>query len=427
VTPVRFVCHGCGGAVDALAALPFRCPEAVAGDDTDHVLVPQDVARFTPRNSANPFLRYRQLLSPYRVVRAAGLPDSAWDDIVGHLDVALIAVDGKGFRTTPMAEQPALAQAIGMTGPLWVKDETDNVSGSHKARHLMGVMLYLRAIDAAHLPIAQGLTSRRLAIASCGNAALAAAVIARAANWPLDVFIPPDANVAVVKRLEELAARITVCEREPGQAGDPCFLRFREAVDAGAIPFGVQGSENGLAIEGGRTLAFEMADVFAASGTIPHAVYVQVGGGALASAVAQGFSLATMVGMIGRTPRLVTVQTAGCAPLARAWQKFAASGANAASHRSRYMWPWETTPASLAHGILDDETYDWLEIVQAMTATGGDSLVVNEDAVERACELARRYTSIQASATGTAGLAGLISNPAPGSAAVIFSGIDRPA
>ena len=24
------------------------------------------------------------------------------------------------------------------------------------------------------------------------------------------------------------------------------------------------------------------------------------------------------------------------------------------------MWAWETTPASVAHGILDDETYDWV-------------------------------------------------------------------
>jgi hypothetical protein len=33
-----------------------------------------------------------------------------------------------------------------------------------------------------------------LAIASCGNAALAAAVVARAGGWPLTVFVPPDAD-----------------------------------------------------------------------------------------------------------------------------------------------------------------------------------------------------------------------------------------
>jgi threonine synthase len=422
---IAFACHGCSAVVDALVALPFRCPRAVAGDDIDHVLLPQDVARFACRDGSNPFLRYRELLSPYRVARSAGLSDAAWEDIVGRLELALADVDGAGFRVTPMAPQPALAQALGLAETLWVKDETGSVSGSHKARHLMGVMLYLRVIEAARLSIAPGLSRRRLAIASCGNAALAAAVIARAADWPLDVFIPPDADAAVVRRLTELGARITVCERRLGEAGDPCFLRFRAAVQTGAIPFGVQGSDNGLAIEGARTLAFEMAESFAAGGAGPDSVYVQVGGGALASAVAQGFALAVAVGMIGRAPKLVAVQTAGCAPLARAWQRFAADDADAARHRSRYMWPWETTPASLAHGILDDETYDWLEIVKAMQATGGQALVVNEDAVARAYALGRERTSIRASATGTAGLAGVITAPPSGSAAIIFSGVDR--
>ena len=66
-------------------------------------------------------------------------------------------------------------------------------------------------------------------------------------------------------------------------------------------------------------------------------------------------------------PRLITAQTAGCAPLARAWKRLdGGSLKEAVRRRSRYMSPWERAPASLAHGILDDETYDWFEIVKAM-------------------------------------------------------------
>jgi threonine synthase len=124
-------------------------------------------------------------------------------------------------------------------------------------------------------------------------------------------------------------------------------------------------------------------------------------------------------------PKLVAVQTAGCAPLARAWALYRDNAVDAARHRSRYMWPWESTPASLAHGILDDETYDWFEIVQSLRATDGDVIVVDERAVARAFDLARVHTTIHASATGTAGLAGLLAAPPAGSAAVIFSGIER--
>ena len=425
---MRFRCHGCGVTVDAARALPFRCPNADAADDVDHVLVAEPPeAAFPSGGEQNPFLRYRTLLSSYRLARATGLSDTAWSEIVEELDVGLIAVDGRGFRVTPMTEQKRLAAALGIKNALWVKDETANVSGSHKARHLMGVMLYLRVLEIAKLPAGHALRTRRLAIASCGNAALAAAVIARAADWPLDVFIPSDAGAAVKQSLQTLGARITVCERRAGETGDPCVLRFRESVAQGAIPFGVQGTENGLAVEGGRTLAFEMAEEFSNIGVAPEALFVQVGGGALASALAQGFALASARGVLAKMPKLIAVQTASCAPLARAWNKLDGLNlAEAARHRSRFMWAWETTPASLASGILDDETYDWWAVAEGMRTSGGQPVVVGEDAIARARDLAWSHTGIRASATGTAGLASAMSLPgAQGAIAVIFSGVER--
>ena len=129
--PVRFTCHGCGATVDAAAATPFRCPAAVPGDDVDHLLVPEDApAPFGEGTSEDPYLRYRALLSPYRLLRAAGLPDQAWLDLAGELEQALRSIEGHGFRVTPLALQPALARAAGHDGALWVKDETGAVSGS---------------------------------------------------------------------------------------------------------------------------------------------------------------------------------------------------------------------------------------------------------------------------------------------------------
>lgn len=425
---MTFRCHGCGAEIDAGIRLAFACPNAGLGDDIDHVLVAESAALpLSIGNETDPFLRYRTWLSPYRLARSSGLSDAVWFDLVGRLDQALASVDGRGFRITPMAEQRGLAETIGLSGSLWVKDETHNVGGSHKARHLMGVMLYLRVLEAAHLPASDNVKARRLAIASCGNAALAAAVIARAADWPLDVFIPPDADASVKARLKELGASITICDRRAGEIGDPCYLRFLEAVAAGAIPFGVQGTDNGLAIEGGQTLAFEMAEEFGRIGTMPDALFVQVGGGALASALAQGLTIARASGVIPSLPKLIAVQTAGCAPLARAWERLGDVDLSAAAkRRSQFMWPWETTPTSLAHGILDDETYDWWAIAEGMRASGGSTVVVDEAQVAAAYEAGRLHTNIRASATGTAGLAGMIAKPDSGKRiAVIFSGVER--
>ena len=72
------------------------------------------------------------------------------------------------------------------------------------------------------------------------------------------------------------------------------------------------------------------------------------------------------------------------------------------------MWPWEDVGTSAASGILDDVTYDWLDLVDAMLECGGRALTVSEDAVLEAHRLVRSHTGIAADATGTAGLAGVL-------------------
>jgi hypothetical protein len=44
------------------------------------------------------------------------------------------------------------------------------------------------------------------------------------------------------------------------------------------------------------------------------------------------------------------------------------------------MWPWNEEPRSIAHGIRDDETYDWFTIVTGMLASGdeGDDTALTE-------------------------------------------------
>jgi threonine dehydratase len=306
-----------------------------------------------------------------------------------------------------------------------VKDETGNVSGSHKARHLFGTLLELALEEARRDAPAGGgagpagprepAAGPPLAIASCGNAALAAAVVARAAARRLDVFIPPDADPAVVARLRALGAACTVCEREPGVPGDPTYHALLRAIDAGAVPFTCQGNLNGLAIEGGETLGWELAAAAGAPGGPAHLdrVVVQVGGGALLSSVIAGLRYDGTP-----LPRIHAVQPATVHPLARAFERVrarVAAGeppqdvlADAARHRHAFMWPWEHEPHSVAHGIIDDETYDWRACLAGMLESGGGPLVASEATFEEANALARATTGIDVDHTGSAGLAGLI-------------------
>jgi threonine synthase len=177
---IELVCEGCGHVAGPLEAAPypFACPEA-GTDRADHLLGPRlDTERLAwPGGSApSPFVRYRTLLFAHQAALELGLGDQGYLDVVRSLDAAVDGIDGVGFRTTPLVHQAALDALSGAT--TLVKDETSNVSGSHKARHLFGIALHLEIVRRAGL---EPTPAPRLSIASCGNAALAAAVVAKAA------------------------------------------------------------------------------------------------------------------------------------------------------------------------------------------------------------------------------------------------------
>jgi threonine synthase len=406
---VAWRCAVCARTVDIATPHPFRCPNATE-TDRHHVLHPLTAGEAPDLvDDANPFVTYGPRLAWWAFARANGMTETAC--------VALGRDVAAGLAVTPFAPSDVLSERL--STEIWVKDETANVGGSHKARHLAGALLHLRAAEAL------GLTDRSrrpLGIASCGNAAIAAATLAARSQWPLEVFVPDWADEHVVELLSSLGTAVTRCPRRGADPpGDPAVLRFREAVQNGAIPFGVQGPENALCLDGGRTLGWELRDAAAAVAVGLNRVLVQVGGGALAACTGWG---------LGPDVRLDTVQAEGCAPLERAWRRAADAAVRPAelgSHWAELMTPWEE-PRSAADGILDDETYDWLGVLEVMGRSGGRPLVAPEALILEAHALARR-TGIPVSVTGSAGLAGLLTgagSPSPGERiAVIFSGVAR--
>lgn len=442
-SPITYHCAGCGFQPPVGRPVPLRCPQARPDDDIDHVMtrvVDTATLRFPTGREPNPFIRYRTLFHAYHLARANGWTDEAYVALVERLDAAVAAIDGVGFRVTPFGRQVDLGRRLGFAhdGGVLVKDETRNVSGSHKARHLMGTMLELEVAAAV---TGGSPTQPRLAIASCGNAALAAAVVAAAAGRGLDVFIPTDAHPAVVARLSALGAQVTVCERDPGLRGDPTVRRLHAAIADGAVPFTCQGDLNGFAIEGGLTLGYEIAEAIDWEDVTLDRLFIQVGGGALASSVIEGFAEARALGLAVRETTFHPVQATAVAPLARAHERLAhrldtdaptdEDIAWAARHRSAFMWPWEAEAHSVATGILDDETYDWLAIVRGTLASGGTPVVVDEPTLIEANDLAREATGIDVDPTGSAGLAGLLRLRRHGlvspdeTVAVLFTGIRR--
>lgn len=423
-------CAVCDATVDIATPLSWKCPNATDAD-RKHVLAFHD-DRFTmvTADDVNPYLRYRTGLYVDAFGEAVGISETDRIRIIADADTAVKRVGGTGFIVTPFRREDALSDELGFAsdGGVWVKDETHNVAGSHKARHIFTELLHLLFAEHAGCAPWSGTQQRpALAIASCGNAAIAASTLAASANWPISVFVPASASDHVLNILYSLHANVVTCPRRDNDPpGDPCVHRFREAVADGAIPFGVQGTENVWCLDGGRTIGWEMTETYAALNEAAlHRVFIQVGGGAFASCVGDSFARTSP------HTKLHTVQTQGCAPLARAWLHATKTGGtkDAGARWSQCMWPWDTEPHSIADGILDDETYDWISVLNSMTDSGGQPVVATEDQIESALALAQRTTSIDVSPTGSAGLAGLMALRAEigdhERVAVVFSGVLR--
>ena len=399
------VCSVCGARVDIGTPLSWRCPNATDADRHHVLRFESTLEPFRPDDNDNPFLAYRRWLAVDAFGERIGLTEADRIRIISSLDVDIAAVAGTGFRTTPLTRADDLSTALGFSGAggVWVKDETHNVAGSHKARHLMTEMIHLLFAEAAgRTPWTTPAARPPLAIASCGNAAIAASTLAAAVHWPIAVHVPVAASESMLGSLARLDADVRVCPRlSSDPAGDPCVFRFREAVRDGAVPFGVQGTENAWCLDGGRTIGWE---ILGQMNNAVDRIFIQVGGGAFASSVAASMK------SVGVHPRLHAVQAEGCAPLARAWQRALETGGvhDVASRWDECMWPWETEPHSLADGILDDETYDWIGVVEGMASTGGSPVVASEASVVAAHRMSHELTSVDASPTGSAGLAGLL-------------------
>lgn len=421
-------CAVCGAAADIAQPFTWRCSNSTEGDRHHAPQLVQTIEPLRSNGETNPFLGFRRYLAVDAFMAGTGIADARRAELSAQLDSQIHAVDGHGFVTTPFERADELSDELGfgVDGGVWIKDETHNVGGSHKARHLFPILLHLLAAEENGL--ATWHDRPPLAIASCGNAAIAAATLAAAVAWPIQVFVPQAGNPVVVGTLRSLGASVVECPRRAGDPpGDPCVHRFREAVAGGAIPFSVQGTENAWCLDGGRTIGWEMARHMeeGIGGPPFDRLFVQVGGGAFAACVAAGFR------MSGISPKLHAVQTEACAPLARAWKHARSLGGPkaAAAHWADCMWPWESVGETAADGIIDDETYDWLPVLAAMADSNGSPVVVAEPLVLQANEVGCRATGIDASHTGTAGLAGVLAlreELQPDERiAVIFSGVCR--
>ena len=206
--------------------MPWRCPNSTLAD-RHHVL-----QATSTRRGVRPSRRLRRRTrSSATIVAWRGPPRRLRTGMTDAARAALVCRTRRGGprRRRRRIRRHAVRSArtcsptswdSTATAGVWVKDETGGVGGSQKARHLLTILLHLRALELlGELP-----ERPPLAIASCGNAALAAATLARAADWPIDVYVPTWMSDGFGDRLDELRAHGPPLRaprrRSAGRSGD---------------------------------------------------------------------------------------------------------------------------------------------------------------------------------------------------------------
>src|SRR5947209_6772785 len=279
-----------------------------------------------------------------------------------------------GEGGTPLIASSRLADWVGTSAPLLLKDESRNPTWSHKDRLNYCIVSAAAAVNA-----------RGIAVASSGNHGVSAAAYAGRAGLRSVVITSPSPQPAFLHFLEALGAETIIVPVEQRWAVLNDVIEATGFISASNLTRFHTGNPFGP--EGYKTIAYE---IFLQCGRkMPGTVVVPTGYGELLYGIAKGFGEIMRLGLAVRVPRMISAEPAVRGPLAQAVQRNAAAA--------------ETDgPPSLAAGISC--TVSSYRGVKALRDSGGMALTFSEETlVEAASELARE--GLWQEYSGAAGLA----------------------
>lgn len=281
---------------------------------------------------------------------------------------------------TPIFETTRLAATLGVAR-LYVKDEGRNPTASFKDR--------ASAIGVAK---AQELNYSDIACASTGNAASSLAGAAAAVGLRSTIFVPENAPEPKVMQLLIFGARVVRVKKPAG--GVTAYEAAYDLCTQACERYGWYNRNcaiNAYLVEGKKTCGLEIAEQTQAN--VPDWVVVSVGDGCTIAGVGKGLSETQRLGWIEKTPRLLGVQAAGAAPIAKA-----------------FFDGGELVPArgdSIAESIAVSKPRNWRKAIRAIRASNGTMIVVTDEEILQAQQLAARLGGVFGEPAGVAGIAGL--------------------
>ena len=249
-----------------------------------------------------------------------------------------------------------LAKALGITGPLWVKDDSGNPTHSFKDR-----------VVAVAQSAGIQLGFKTLACASTGNLAHAVAAAAARAGQKSVVLVPSNLEQHKIQATAAYNGHVIGIEGNYDDVNRLCGELIGEAVSAnwGFVNVNLRP----YYAEGSKTVGYEIAEQL--GWRLPDQVVIPVASGALLTKVDKGWREFVELGLVeGKPWRVFGAQATGCNPVSTAW----ANGQEVV----RPVKP-DTIAKSLAIGNPADGPYA-LDAVRRTNGAVGD--VTDDEIVE---------------------------------------------
>lgn len=301
---------------------------------------------------------------PYSIWRYAGLLPA------GHNSATRV---DSGTGMTPLIRADRLADRLGFTAPVWVKDDSANPTHSFKDR-----------VVSVAITAARELGFTRIACASTGN--LANSVAAHAARIGMDsiVFIPADLEAAKITQTAVYGGKLVAIEGSYDDVNRLCS-ELAETDEFESTAF-VNLNVRPYYAEGSKTLGYEVAEQL--GWRLPQQVVAPMASGSLLTKVHKAFKELQTIGLVDPLDyRVYGAQSSGCSPIAVAFET-----------GSDTVFP--VKPTGIAKSLNIGNPADGPYALDAVRSTGGAMAHVNDDEIRDGIQLLAETTGVFAETAG---------------------------
>jgi threonine synthase len=278
-----------------------------------------------------------------------------------------------GTGMTPLIRADRLADRLGFTAPLWIKDDSANPTHSFKDR-----------VVSVAITAARELGFRRIACASTGN--LANSVAAHAARIGMEsiVFVPADLEPAKITQTAVYGGILVAVEGSYDDVNRLCSElaetdEFEETafVNVNVRPYYAEGS---------KTLGYEVAEQL--GWRLPEQVVAPMASGSLLTKVHKAFKELTAIGLVeAQDYRVYGAQSSGCSPIAHAFET-----------GSDTVLP--VRPTGIAKSLNIGNPADGPYALDAVRGTGGAMAHVDDEEIRAGIQLLAQTTGVFAETAG---------------------------